>query len=244
MMQMTTSDLQDVGGSKSIKHTALVASFLVVAGMAAVATVSTIRHEVHVLLMLVLIFIFAPAIDVLTSQIKFIKSMPIGSTYTCWNDLLVTYAIIDHVMLGRPPLLLPYLVINSWAIAAAFNVVRLCDRTFWERAAAWSGFPLSVFHVFNVLVHLLPAVYCTWWFTQHPAGACSASSMSMPWLITIAFHGSWVLRTVQTIFLDEIYFECPKWQWCLAWASALAVHILVGRGVSLHCRASTSQWVV
>mmetsp|Transcript_41715 Transcript_41715/g.73292 ORF Transcript_41715/g.73292 Transcript_41715/m.73292 type:complete len:254 (+) Transcript_41715:69-830(+) len=216
-------------------HTLIALLTLAVVLLTAFATAWTVQHEVHVIIIALLVIFFAPVVDVITGQISWIGPMPVGSTYTCWNCLLVAYTIVDHMLTGRAPLLLPFLVINSWAVFAAFNVVQLIDTTFWVRAAAWTGYGMGTFHVFNIAFHVLPPIGCTVWFLMQPEGTCNALSMTKPCLSTMAFHASWIIRSPKTIFPNKIYFQCPKWQWCLAWITALIVHVLAGREVSGQC---------
>jgi len=223
-------------------RTVLAIASLGVAIATAMMGASALGSEKCAFLMVFLIFLFAPVIDGLTSQVKVIGNMPVGSTYTCWNCLLCGYMLIDYVVLDRPPLLLPYLVGNSWAIWGAFNVVGLLDSTFFVRAATWTGYPLGVFQMWNAIFHLVPAVACTlWFFVAQPTEACCTSSAGSTWLITSLFHALWVVRTERTIFLNKRYFECPRWQWYVAWNTALAMHLFIGWQTSLQCQLAISQ---
>eukprot|EP00421_Protoceratium_reticulatum_P042053 CAMPEP_0168448662 /NCGR_PEP_ID=MMETSP0228-20121227/47208_1 /TAXON_ID=133427 /ORGANISM="Protoceratium reticulatum, Strain CCCM 535 (=CCMP 1889)" /LENGTH=234 /DNA_ID=CAMNT_0008463199 /DNA_START=33 /DNA_END=737 /DNA_ORIENTATION=+ len=206
-------------------------------GVVTALSVAWQQHEAGVLFAVVFVFAFGPLIDELPIIRWMCGTMPVGATYTCWNCMLLTYTVADYVLLGRSPLLLPALVTNSWAIVAAFNVVRLFDSSLYCRAAEWTGYPLPAFHVFNQLFHTLPAIVATAWFvTARPSGACT---LGLPILSTMAFHMAWAARVAQSVFLDKVYFECPRWEWGVAWAAALFTHVAIGSEVAWQCRGES-----
>mmetsp|Transcript_11713 Transcript_11713/g.35323 ORF Transcript_11713/g.35323 Transcript_11713/m.35323 type:complete len:273 (-) Transcript_11713:66-884(-) len=209
---------------------------LAVFGLSTAACLSFGRHHLGTMVTVAFVFAFAPWIDEIWLVQRLAGTMPVGATYTCWNCLLLTYTVADFVFLGRPPILLPCLVINSWAIWASFNVVRLFESSFYERAAKWTGYGLLAFHVFNQLFHTLPAVFSTLWFLYRPAGSCSLGGSAL--FGTVVYHFLYALRIAQSLFLDKVYFECPRWQWGIAWITALLVHVAVGREVSWQCDAA------
>lgn len=206
---------------------------LMVFGLTMAACLSAGRHHLRAVVALAFVFVFAPWMDELAIVRRLAGTMPVGRTYTCWNCLLLTYTVADYVLYGRPPILLPCLVVNSWAIFASFNVVRLFDASFYERASTWSGYGLMSFQVFNQAFHTVPSIFATVWFVHRPAGSCSLGGTAL--FATIAFHLLYALRIAQSLFLDKVYFENPKWQWGVAWVTALFVHVAVGREVSWQC---------
>lgn len=215
---------------------AVLATIAVMLGIfAAVFSASTQTHEVCVLSVLGVIAAVGPTIDELTPLCPLIGTMPIGSTYTCWNCLVLAYTLFDHFVLGRHPILLPYSVVNSLSIFLSFNVNRVFDDTFYVRAARWTGYSLPAFHGFNTAFHTMPAIGSALWFGLQPEGRCAGPSAGIPPLSTFFFHLLWNLRVERSVFLDKTYFECPKWQWIMAWTAAIATHFLMGREISQLC---------
>lgn len=205
-------------------------------GLLTAASISFDLRELGVLLPLVFVYSFAPFMDAVPGVKRLAGEMPVGATYTAWNCLLLTYTAADHFFLGRPPILLPALVVNSWAIFASFNVVRLFDASLYQRAAVWTGYSLRSFHAFNQLFHTIPVLIATVWFLSRPAGTCNLGGTAV--FGTIAWHFLYALRTAQSLFLDKVYFECPRWEWGVAWTTAMTIHVALGREVAWQCEVA------
>ena len=165
----------------------------------------------------------------------------LSSTYTVWNCVSLLGQVADAVARpSRPPRLLPFLVVNSWAIFASFNVMAVAHPPHFAELAKRLGTSLPVFHVWNALAHFAPAAIATSWFLWGTApAACDWTAAAPPFVAPLLFHLAWALRVAGGLTLDRVYLKRPKFQWYVAWATAAATHVAVGAAVARRCAASS-----
>lgn len=168
----------------------------------------------------------------------------LSRTYTLWNMMALAGQIADGLVRpGKAPRLVPFLVVNSWAIFTSFNVMAVAHPPHFRELAKRLESSLAYFHLLNTLGHFVPAVIATVWFLRLDAagrdGACEWTRFAPVAYAPLAFHFAWALRVAGGLSLDRVYLKRPKFQWYVAWATAAATHLAVGFRVARACAAST-----
>jgi len=165
----------------------------------------------------------------------------ISSTYTLWNWTMLLGQILDRaIRRDALPRLLPYLVVNSWAIFTSFNVVALIHPFHFRELANRLQYSMSRFHFMNTLGHFVPPLILTFWFflldPQRLQGACEWTSIVNLRFASLGYHFLWALRVGGGLRLDHVYLKRPKQQWYISWFVAAITHFFVGHFVDLQCR--------
>ena len=137
----------------------------------------------------------------------------------------------------RTPRLLPFLVVNSWAIFTSFNVIALFDRGLFKELANRLRYSLLRFHFMNTVGHFLPALLATFWFynLKDRRGACEWTQVLNLRLASLLFHVLWAFRVGGGLRLDNVYLKRPKEHWYIAWLVAAITHTSVGHLVAQSC---------
>ena len=164
----------------------------------------------------------------------------LSSTYTIWNCTALLAQICDaFIRLNKPPRLLPYLLVNSWAIFASFNIMALVHPAHYRELASRIDVSMPYFHFLNTLGHFVPGVICWWWFDSLSSAARTEAcgwSVNVPVeYATCLFHVAWALRVAGGLVLDNVYLKRPRFQWYVAWATGTLCHRCLGRVVSHAC---------
>jgi len=186
----------------------------------------------------------------------------ISSTYTLWNWTVLLGQIADRAVRGRAgavPRMLPFLVVNSWAIFTSFNFNALHHRRHFAELAERLQYSMVKFHLMNTLGHFVPPVIATTWFVAWVAASPAARETTCawttptdahalaqsPWLhgalffdlrvASLMYHLCWALRVGGGLRLDHVYLKRPKHHWYLSWSVAALTHVAVGLVVRDAC---------
>lgn len=187
----------------------------------------------------------------------------ISSTYTLWNWTILLGQIADRALRHQAiPRLLPFLVVNSWAIFTSFNVGALFYRPHYRELAKRLDYSMTRFHFMNTIGHFviicccalspffwylhsvispvqIPPVIVTLWFlalsVDTRIDACEWTSVVPLPIASLAFHILWALRVGGGLRLDSVYLKRPKHHWYVAWVTAAITHVCVGLVVAGNC---------
>ena len=162
----------------------------------------------------------------------------LSSTYTIWNWTALLGQIADGVLRpAAPPRLLPFLVVNSWAIFTSFNIMAVAHPPHFAELAKRIDASMPYFHFLNTVGHFVPGVVGLWWFAEleDRTAACAWTSVVPLHVASLAFHLMWALRVAGGLKLDNVYLKRPVFQWYCAWATGAMTHVLVGSFVHRAC---------
>lgn len=164
----------------------------------------------------------------------------VSSTYTLWNWTALLGQIADLCLRPwAPPRLLPYLLVNSWAIFTSFNIMALVHPTHYMELAKRIDAGMCYFHYLNTVGHFVPGVLALLWFQRLDAPsrthACEWSHLVSLKYASLAYHLLWALRVAGGLNLNGVYLKRPKCQWYVAWATAALTHVAVGAWVQDMC---------
>lgn len=164
----------------------------------------------------------------------------ISSTFTLWNWTMLLGQIADRALRRRAvPRLLPFLLVNSWAIFTSFNAMALFHRQHFAELAKRLDYSMARFHGMNTLGHFAPPVLATAWFSSLPASdrraACEWTDVVPLPVASLSFHLLWAIRVQGGLRLDNVYLKRPKHHWYTAWAIAAVTHVGVGVVLSRDC---------
>ena len=123
--------------------------------------------------------------------------VPFGET--CHFKVPTSHAreIADGVLRpAAPPRLLPFLVVNSWAIFTSFNIMAVAHPPHFAELAKRIDASMPYFHFLNTVGHFVPGVVGLWWFAklENRAAACAWTSVVPLHVASLAFHLMWALR--------------------------------------------------
>jgi len=165
----------------------------------------------------------------------------LSSTYTIWNWTILVGQLADYYVRRAPPRLLPYLLVNSWAIFASFNVMAAVYPRHYAELALRIDASMPYFHFLNTLGHFVPGVLCLYWFDAlgpaELAVACEWTRAAPVTWAPLGYHLLWAMRVAGGLLLDHVYLKRPKFQWYVAWATGAACHVLLGSVVAASCRS-------
>lgn len=155
-------------------------------------------------------------------------------TYTEWSLLMAAEIALLQLAAIRWPvqsLLLcrdvavSMLLTNACAVFVSFHTVPMMDPTAWRRLATKSKRPMWLFHVGNLIIHVLPIpVAMVWWKILHeptPMGPFTG-------LASAALQFIWTYSRAGGLDLSKVYAHMEEWQWHFLWGVSLTVHILTG----------------
>ncbi len=169
----------------------------------------------------------------------------LSSTYTIWNCTALIAQLCDaFIRIDVPPRLLPYLLVNSWAIFFSFNVMAILYPSHYRELATRIDASMPYFHFLNTLGHFVPGLLCWWWFdslaNQQRIEACAWTHHVPVAYASCLFHVAWAFRVAGGLLLDHVYLKRPRFQWYVAWATGTCVHLYVGRVVAAACASGNS----
>jgi len=161
----------------------------------------------------------------------------VSSTFTLWNWTMFLLQIADRlVRRNAAPRLLPFLLVNSWAIFTSFNILVFVDRNVYRDLAARCSYSMPKFHWMNTLGHFIPAVAATLWFAlDHHHQVCDWTNVANVRVASLLFHVLWALRVQGDLRLNDVYIKRPASLWGVAWLTAAVTHIAVGHLVADVC---------
>lgn len=165
----------------------------------------------------------------------------VNSTYTIWNWIMLLGLVVDRALRRQAiPHLLPYLVVNSWAIFTSFNACGVLYPNHFKELAGRLDYSMARFHVMNTIGHFVPPALVTAWFAalglETKRAACEWTRLVPLPVASLAFHFLWALRVAGGLRLDHVYLRLPKQHWYVAWAIATATHLVVGVWLADACR--------
>lgn len=171
----------------------------------------------------------------------------LSTTYTYWNCTVLAGQVADRlVRRDADPRLLPFLVVNSWAIFTSFNSIAVFHRPHFSELAERLQCSMLNFHFLNTLGHFVPVVISTVWFTrlsdERVVASCAWSVVPLP-IATLLFHMLWALRVAGGLLLDNVYLKRPKFHWYIAWLVSAVTHVSVGIMVNLKCNRANAAFL-
>ena len=132
----------------------------------------------------------------------------LSSTYTIWNWTALIGQICDAVIRpSAPPRLLPYLVVNSWAIFTSFNIMIVAHPSHFVELAKRLESGMPYFHFMNTLGHFVPGVVGLAWYSlldsEARTAACAWTSLAPLQVASLCFHFAWAARVAGGLKLDN-----------------------------------------
>ena len=139
----------------------------------------------------------------------------LSSTYTIWNWTALIGQICDAVIRpSAPPRLLPYLVVNSWAIFTSFNIMIVAHPSHFVELAKRLESGMPYFHFMNTLGHFVPGVVGLAWYSlldsEARTAACAWTSLAPLEVASLCFHFAWAARVAGGLKLDNARAPRPK----------------------------------
>ena len=148
------------------------------------------------------------------------------------------------IRIDVPPRLLPYLLVNSWAIFFSFNVMAILYPSHYRELATRIDASMPKFHFLNTLGHFVPGLLCWGGFdslaSSERSEACAWTHAVPVAYASCLFHIAWAFRVAGGLLLDHVYLKRPRFQWYVAWATGTAIHLYLGRVVAAACASGNA----
>lgn len=123
----------------------------------------------------------------------------------------------------------PFLFVNAFAFASAFEYAQVLDRTAFGRLAAARGESFTEFYAKHLLVHWFPVAVMWLWLKMNK----TRYREILPWnpatgIYTAGVHLAWAYANFGTLDLSGVYVYMQKEHWDAMWTVAISNHVAMG----------------